>query len=125
MPTYHAVAEPADTELFVDGRTAGTEPIVRPIPYYGAVDLAVLPDADRYEIERTSARELLLIDEPVTPWIFPLDFFAEMAMSPFLDDTVVEAKLVAPERADLSEPAELPSDFESFSARARTMRVAR
>lgn len=127
-PRWQVDAGPEDTRLFVDGRARSSRRIEGPIPYYGVVDLAVVPDLDARSPDRIplrTHRAKLAIDEPVTPWIFPFDFVLEMLEAPFVDDPVPHIELTAPPRDDLATPGTSAPGIEAFLVRARAAATAR
>jgi hypothetical protein len=127
-PSWHVGAEPAGARLFVDGRHRHPSPQTGKIPYYGTAEIAAVPpvaarDADGHR--QAIARGKLVIDEPVTPWLFPLDFVFEMARLPFVDDPVPTLVMTAPPRLDESARGEAPRGLEDFLVRARRAAVER
>ncbi|MGE0145513.1 MAG: hypothetical protein AB7I19_19880 [Planctomycetota bacterium] len=127
-PSWHVGAEPEGARLFIDGRHRYPSPQTGKIPYYGTAEITAVPavaarDADGHR--REIARGKLVIDEPVTPWLFPLDFVFEMARLPFVDDPVPTLMMTAPPRQDESVRGEAPRGLEDFLARARRAAVER
>jgi hypothetical protein len=123
-PRWQVEAAPPEASVFVDGRVRPGHPIEGPIPYYGVVDLAAVP-AFRERPARRAERAALRIDEPVTPWLFPLDFFVESAVALFEPDPVRSASLELEERDDLPARGDAPPDAETFAARARAAATTR
>ena len=81
-PSLEVATDPADAELFVDGRlTAAGEPL--PFRYYGDILLHAEPPMEDGEFRHLGLRQTVSVSEPVTPWVFPLDFLAEVIMRPF------------------------------------------
>ena len=130
-PEWHARAVPAGTTLVVDGIERGTEPIDEPIPYYGTVDLAAVPpprpaaEPGAPPLPLSTGRVRFEIDEPAPPWLFPFDFFAELAQLPFGEPVEATVVVEAPPRPDVSRPGEVPDDLAAFAARARAEQAAR
>lgn len=128
-PRWSVVAEPPGTRLVVDGAVRRGGAIDEVIPYYGVVDLVAVPRAGATTVDGvtplTTSRATLRIDEPVTPWIFPFDFVAEVLRSPFVDDPTPSARLVAPPRTDVAAPGAPPPGIEAFLVRARAATAQR
>ncbi|MBI5851833.1 MAG: hypothetical protein HZB39_12535 [Planctomycetes bacterium] len=128
-PRWSVVAEPPGTQLVVDGVARRGGSIDEAIPYYGVVDLAAVPQAGATTADGVTplaaSRATLRIDEPVTPWIFPFDFVAEVLRSPFVDDPTPSARLVAPPRTDVAAPGAPPPGIEAFLVRARAAAAQR
>ena len=58
------------------------------------------------------------VPEPVTPWIFPLDFFVEIATYPFRYDSYQRTVSVQLPRLKTTVPGTQPRGFEALRARA-------
>ena len=81
-PSLEVATDPADAELFVDGRlTAAGEPL--PFRYYGDILLHAEPPMEDGEFRHLGLRQTVSVSEPVTPWVFPLDFALELMLRPF------------------------------------------
>jgi hypothetical protein len=75
----------------------------RPLPYYGTVAVDAVPavrPVDGEQFAYMPARTAVAVAEPITPWVFPLDFFAEIAvrLATGIEDHRVQAA-VAPNPA--------------------------
>ncbi|MEO0479171.1 MAG: hypothetical protein AAF196_06795 [Planctomycetota bacterium] len=117
-------APPADPRiaLQVDGRA--TRPIeLRPIPYYGDIELLAAVRDTELALDLRTDRQLFSIQEPASPWLFPLDFLVEVTMGGL--------GLLPPQRTSIG-PAERESVFlledeelEALSRRAEHARARR
>ncbi len=81
-PSLEVATDPADAELFVDGRQAADG---KPLPfrYYGGILLEVEPLMKDGELLHLGLQRTVSVNEPVTPWVFPLDFALELMLRPF------------------------------------------
>lgn len=89
-PSLEVTATPAAARIYVDGRRAGTGAAAQPNTYYGTHTIAAAPPllrdprTDELAPPRWRAtRRTVVVAEPVTPWIFPLDFAVELATLPW------------------------------------------
>ncbi len=117
--------EPANAILFVDGqRTSDAEPL--PFRYYGHLLLQVEPPiGERDEFTHVGAQRLVAVNEPVTPWIFPLDLVAELVQRGFAgtDDQSVTLSLTEnPTRVVVGLEPEGTEDLRARSANSRISR---
>jgi hypothetical protein len=112
--------------LFVDGRAAGTGTVATPLPYYGTLAAsAVRPrPADRPEEPIGAVRAALRVPEPVSPWLFPLDFVLEVASAPFRTDRH-EFVLDVPREPSTIVAGLEPPRLEELRLRAAQARVQR
>lgn len=128
-PRWQAAAEPSSAGLIVDGVLRSANRIDEPVPYYGVVELSAVPPIGATSSDGQSplaaTRGQLAIEPPVSPWLFPLDFFVEMARSPFVTETPARIELVCPPRSDVAAPAAPPPGLESFLLRARAAAARR
>jgi hypothetical protein len=75
-----------DATCYVDGHrvtppAAGKPVPHRPLPYYGTLDVDVVPAVRELEqFQRMPARTTVEVPEPVTPWVFPLDLAGELML---------------------------------------------
>jgi hypothetical protein len=148
-PALH-VQNPERHEVFVDGRRLappdpraealarqrrGDEPAapegvdVVPYRYYGTTTLDVVPaDQGGYaDFAHRPQRAAVAIDEPVTPWLFPLDFPLELlrrvALGAEPTTAAVALPVVPPEQRIDLEIA--PADATALGDRARAARIRR
>ncbi|MBK8978521.1 MAG: hypothetical protein IPM29_21705 [Planctomycetes bacterium] len=130
------VAAPAGTQLLRDGRATSAAALEGPIPYYGTAELTAVPPPAPDDAPVGSSplpwrtdRVLVTIEEPVSPWLFPLDFLVELASWPFgpADDVVATGVLRPAPRAAPAPPAAgaapLEDDAEIAALRARARRA--
>lgn len=123
-PTLTVRVEPGESNLFVDGRRhPGGE---LPFRYYGDVRLQVEPPIEEgSEFRYLGVERMVEVNEPVTPWLFPLDFGLELILRGFNgagDDSVDLALGESPTRViEGLEPAGA-EEVRARSARARTSR---
>ena len=81
-PSLTVATDPADAELFVDGRLAADgEPL--PFRYYGRILIQLEPPMEDGELRLLGLQRTVSVNEPVTPWVFPLDFALELMLRPF------------------------------------------
>jgi hypothetical protein len=100
----------------------------RALPYYGTLALDAVPairDVDRDQFARMPARTDAEVVEPVTPWVFPFDFFGEIVVRLFtgVEDARVQAA-VAPNPAPAVTGSHL-SDSKALRQRALLARIWR
>jgi hypothetical protein len=128
-PRWQAAAEPIEAGLIVDGALRRASRIDEPIPYYGVVELSAVPPIGATSSDGlnplAATRGRLTLEAPVSPWLFPLDFFVEMARTPFVTETPPRIELVCPPRTDVAAPASPPPGLESFLLRARAAAARR
>ena len=95
-PFLEVETTPHDALLFVDGVAKHVDPKhklenrrVR-LAYYGIVSLSIRQRGERSESDRRAklldTRQLVEIDPPFSPWMFPLDFILECTTYPFAGD---------------------------------------
>jgi hypothetical protein len=123
-PSVAFVAPQEQAGLYVDAQRLPAGVRSGPLPYYGtaAIDV-VVPDADAM-LPMRHGYETAELPEPVTPWLFPLDFVVELVSAPWRErDLTVR----------VSEPAARPPVVAKrpyprageLMARARAARVQR
>ncbi len=125
-PNLVATAAPPESTVYVDGRQTGERGHASlALGYYGhvAVSAAVDPAPER---ERDYLEELRLVPVPApfSRWLFPLDFFLEVATYPFWDPYSHRVDLVLEPRT-LLEPGVPDPNAEAIRARARQARFER
>ncbi len=114
------------TQLWLDAQPVGAGQLRRPIPYYGQIRLVAHTAgrdaaADQY-LER---RILLRTSPPLTGWLFPLDFFADMAVAVFGPDVSYPVELSLPKAPDTTTTGYAPSDAAALRDRAAFARTER
>jgi hypothetical protein len=136
-PSLVIEAQPSDARIFVDGREVGAGRAVLAPTYYGAHRLAAVPPApgpgpqDASAPEWRAAERTAVLREPVTPWLFPLDFplelLAQLWQGP--PDPVpleLEPRPVAgAPPAEQDALADEPAEIAALRARAAELRTAR
>jgi hypothetical protein len=124
-PSFHLDA-PAAAQTFVDGRRSA--PTIRPVPYYGTCVVDALPRLDgarARDFSHTHSRTIVEFREPVTPWLFPLDWPLELLGRVF---SAPKVYAVRAELADNPTPLAvgyLPSDLQEIRDRALAARAER
>ena len=118
------VAPPPDTQVFLDGRR---EPRLElPARYYGTTTIDAVPtptpELDRFT--RAPERRLTTHDEPVTPWLFPLDFPLECLVRLFAGTPPLPLDAAVQENTP-PPTGFLPSEQDLVRARAFAARSAR
>ena len=125
-PTLCVTAEPADAELFVDSKFRGLGDLDTRLPYYGTIRATLAPSI-LDESDRRDGRASLEVDEPVTPWLFPLDFVLELAglTLGWIDDSEHHLEIRAGDREDVIVSGRFPPGIEALRLRAGAMAVQR
>ena len=152
QPELAIRVEPTGTWVFVDGEFASpgreatgaraadapnyerapkyVEPFDHEMPlrYYGAVRLSGRQPAteDSLTVDWLERRAEVTIDEPFTPWLFPLDFVLECVTYPF----VADSRYAHRTSVELEKRPEVmggvrPRDLTAISTRARRAREER
>ncbi len=123
-PSLSVTTEP-DATLLVDGRvTPQDEPIT--FVYYGERLLQAEPEAEEHERFRyLRAERRVTVPEPVTPWVFPLDFLVELIIQPFAGTAHQSVTLQLPENPNQVLQGVEPPGAEQVRARGRRARVER
>ncbi|GAB4155151.1 MAG: hypothetical protein Fur0037_23630 [Planctomycetota bacterium] len=123
--TSWVLEAPAGSEVLVDGRRE--ERSILPARYFGTVVVDALPVATGDALgtfTRGPGRRSTMVGEPVSPWLFPLDFLLELAARLFgtTREVRIEASLEdEPERV-VGFP---PSGMDQVRGRALAARVLR
>jgi hypothetical protein len=90
QPRLDVLTEPANALVYVDGRAVGRkEPgaaVVVPLRYYGTTALHGREPPDQPPAELLDQRQTITVEEPFSPWLFPLDFLLETMTFPFQTD---------------------------------------
>ena len=114
------VSEPRGAELWVDGRLRGRTEHTMPVRYFGEYRIEVqrapyLPGRQYFVPVQLERR----IDPPVTPWIFPFDFPAEIVRRALgWEIAPVSARLVSRDLLVEEEAPDAQVDIESADAAA-------
>lgn len=126
-PTLHVDAEPAKSELFIDGRFEGLGEHEMRLPYYGTASIYLMPPFDPGTPPRTDTRATVTVDEPISPWFFPLDFLLEMGGIGigWIEDERHEIRVANDPRTDIVLPGRVPPGLEELRRNAASMAVAR
>ena len=125
-PQVTITTEPPESRLFVDGREAAASQVTMPLPYYGTLGATALRKRppDQADAPIAVVRADLPLEEPVSPWLFPLDFVLEVASAPFREsrhDFVIEV----PEPVRAIVPGLESPRLEELRLRAAQARVHR
>lgn len=123
-PTLTVAGTPPDARILVDGVVRGAGNVEVRQPYYGTIGVtAVTPVPRRAELPPAShARVAVRLNEPVTPWIFPLDLLGEVVLRAWRVPAA-SAEVVVPPRPEVP-PSITPHDG-ALRGRAAEMRTAR
>jgi hypothetical protein len=123
-PRLRVDTEPASTTVLVDGepmRKSKKKERDVPLPYYGALVIDAVPPPAAADLVAT--RRVVRVDEPINPWLFPLDLPLEIVTRPFRAQTT-EVHVELERRPPLPPGEYLPSTDE-VRARARRAQVER
>jgi hypothetical protein len=120
-PRIRVDSIPAPATLYVNGHVAGRTPKRMLAPYYGGYRLEAQLDRPEPSGAR-NADATVELAEPVTPWIFPLDFLVEALLAPF-SDRELQVSLPLLRNEDALAPAQGGQD--ALLERARSLAVSR
>jgi hypothetical protein len=123
-PSLSVEASPPQARVFLDGDYVGAGAVRVPLAYYGVVDCAAVEPVPRSPAQPPAAhaRAEVRVDEPVTPWLFPLDLAGEALVRLWHQPEGAVALRVEP-RARV-EPGVVPPN-DALRARAAALRTAR
>ena len=124
-PTLDVSARPDDARVVVDGRQRDAEAFPADAPYYGTYDLLAVeplraPGPD--EPQPGTVRSRLTIDEPFSPWLFPVDFVLEVITQ---DWTATPRHATRLEIEPSVPPEDDDAERDALRARARAMAIRR
>ncbi|MCA8976988.1 MAG: hypothetical protein KDC98_19855 [Planctomycetes bacterium] len=121
------IANPQQHRCFLDGVQQQRRHV--PFRFYGTSRIDVVP-ADvrgRPDWSRRPGSIAVQLSPPVSPWLFPLDFFAEIyertANGPGDATVTVAAEPIAPEMQ--IDPEARPAGIDELNQRAHAARIAR
>ena len=127
VPEIRIHAEPEASVPFLDGQAL--PPVVKdvplPAPYYGTARVGARMPGDLPGRRRRDQTVEAVLEEPISPWLFPLDFVLEVLTYPFRGDrysTYVAIEL--PERPEIL-PGVTPREMPAIRARAEAARRER
>jgi len=120
------LSAPADTLVLVDGRA--TQPGPLPFDHYGTRTLDAMPltaEGTLADFARVPARTMVALEEPVTPWIYPLDLPVEFVLR--WTKGTEQAQWQAADAANPQPvaPGKQPVDVDGLRQRAMAARSAR
>ena len=96
VPQLEVTVDPSDAMVFVDSTQAHRSEAGRttlPLSYYGTTSVSgrqTKGDDDEF-ISLFDETRRVTVNEPFSPWLFPLDFFLEIAAYPFQDSDYTHA----------------------------------
>ena len=128
-PRLRVESEPPSASILLDGEPLRPNKKKKesdvPLPYYGAMVIDAVPPLPRpgAPSDLMATRRIVRVDEPITPWLFPLDLPLEIVTYPFRADTT-EVRVELDRRPPLTPGEYLPSTDE-VRTRARRAQVER
>jgi len=117
---------PADTLVLVDGRA--TAPGSLPFDHYGTRTLDAVPlaaEGTLAEFARVPARTTVTLEEPVTPWIYPLDLPVEFVLRWAKGTEQAQWQAADAANPQPVAPGKQPADLDGLRQRAMAARSAR
>lgn len=123
VPRLRVETPDAEAPVYLDGRLAGHGRVDTQAAYYGRVEIEVAPPKDA-PLSTLAARALVAVDEPVTPWIFPLDLPVEWLRWMLEGPVSVRARLALRRRTPPVEGVVPPEVFQ-LRRRARNALLER
>lgn len=123
-PTVVVAVDPANSAIDVDGRRLDPDDPEFVQPYYGIMRVEAVPPPRRAnEPSRRAVQRMVVLDEPVSPWLFPFDLGLELLTYP-LRTRETRIELQAEPRPALP-TGESPPQLPELRERALDLRTAR
>jgi len=113
-PVLEIESDPADAQVFLDGRELPSPRTPIGLSYYGTTQLSARQGSSPEIGTRLRDRSLAIeLPEPFSPWFFPLDFVLETCTYPFAGERYRHAVRLSleprPALVDGISPRELPA----------------
>jgi hypothetical protein len=136
-PALLVEAQPPEARIYVDGRERGAGRIALAPTYYGTHRLAAVPPApgpgpgSDHAPEWRATEGSAPLPEPVSPWLFPLDFPLEILAGLWRAEPAPVRLELAPRPPPGAPPegqdvlADEPAEIAELRARATALRTAR
>ena len=124
-PEFELSSAPAGTRLYLDGRYAGMGKLRRDLPYYGSMAIDGLPPSQEPGGPAYAEfREVLRIDPPANPWLFPLDFLIEVGIWALSAEQPYRAEFAA-NQLEAGLQVGMSPDLEGLRSRGMAARIER
>lgn len=122
-PRIAITVDPPDSLVFVDSRSvprSADGSTVLPLSYYGTMSVSGRQaKSDNEFIVLFDQTKKVTVDEPFSPWLFPLDFLLEVATYPFQDsDYIHSVHIELADRPPIVDRA-TPENLQPIRARAK------